>query len=53
LIFATKSYNGLPDAEKDSIIEDRRHWSIKIDTMPALLTESQAAYHAEKTIFNL
>ncbi len=48
LVFALKSYNGLPEAEIDSTIEDRRHWSFKVDTMPALISEPQCAYHAEK-----
>jgi len=48
LIFAFKSYNGLPEIIKDSTIEDRRHWSLKVDTMPALISESQCAYHADK-----
>ncbi len=48
LIFALKSYNGLPEAAKDSTIEDRRHWSFTVDTMPVLLSESQCAYHANK-----
>ncbi len=48
LIFAFKSYNGLPDIIEDTIIEDRRHWSFKVDSMPALASESQGAYHANK-----
>ena len=48
LIFTFKSYNGLPEIIKDSTIEDRRHWSIKIDSMPALISEAQCAYHADK-----
>ena len=48
LIFAFKSYNGLPDVTKDTIIEDRRHWSVKVDSMPALISESQCAYSAQK-----
>ena len=48
LDFEFKSYNGLADVEKDTVIEDKAHWSIVIDTMQPLEKESRANYNVHR-----
>lgn len=48
LLFAFKSYNGIPDAVQDTIIANKKHWNIKVENMKSLDKEAQSAYNAEK-----
>ncbi|MBL4594876.1 MAG: DUF3857 domain-containing protein [Flavobacteriales bacterium] len=48
LIFEFKCYNGLDSIFKDTNDTEKAHWSLKIDTIPALDRESQASYDAQR-----
>ena len=48
LVFDFKSYNGFPEVEQDTIIEDKLHWLAKADHIEELEPEETAAYHANK-----
>ena len=48
LVFKFKSYNGLKEVEKDTIIETKNHWSFKLSEVEKLEEESQALYSAER-----
>jgi len=48
LIFKFKSYNGLKDVKKDTIITTKNHWSFKLTELKKLDQESQALYSAER-----
>ena len=48
LIFKFKSYNGLKDVEKDTIIETKNHWFFKLPEIKKLEEETQALYSADK-----
>lgn len=48
LIFKFKSYNGLVDVERDTVIETKNHWSFKLPKVEKLEKESQALYAAER-----
>ncbi|KAA1243241.1 DUF3857 domain-containing protein [Aquimarina sp. RZ0] len=46
LIFQTKTYNGLPEIIKDTLIKDRNHWQLYLDTLSGVQQEEQAPYNA-------
>ncbi|WP_430409120.1 DUF3857 domain-containing protein [Kordia sp.] len=48
LLFAFKSYNGIPDAERDTIMANKKHWNISVENMKPLEREAQSAYDAQK-----
>lgn len=48
LVFKFKSYNGLKDVKKDTIITTKNHWSFKLTQSKKLEQESQALYSAER-----
>lgn len=48
LIFKTKSFNGLPVVEQDTLMEDKNHWFFKANEILGLEEEEQAAYDASK-----
>lgn len=48
LLFAFKSYNGIPEAERDTIIGNKKHWNISIENLKPLEREAQSAYSAQK-----
>lgn len=45
LDFEFKTYNGLSEVIKDTVIEDKAHWGIKIDTLEPLKSEARANYN--------
>ena len=45
LIFEFKSYNGLPDIQKDTIDTLVNHWYVRLDSVPALHKEDLAPYN--------
>ncbi len=47
LIFEFKSYNGLPDIQKDTIDTLVNHWYIRLDTVPPLHDEEMAPYNTQ------
>ena len=46
LIFALKSFNGLPEAVNDTLPSEQNRWSIYIDSISKLEEEDQSAYNA-------
>lgn len=48
LLFAFKSYNGIPDAVRDTINTDKKHWNINLENVKSLDREAQSAYNAER-----
>mgnify|MGYP006287485285 CR=1 FL=1 len=46
LVFKMKSYNGCPEFERDTVIEEKNRWFISLDTIPRLKSEEHAAYSA-------
>ncbi len=48
LVFKFKSYNGLKEVERDTIIETKNRWSLKLTELKQLDDESQALYSAER-----
>ena len=48
LLFAFKSYNGLDSIVYDTIIEEKQHWSLKINQLDKIEDEDYSAYHANK-----
>lgn len=48
LIFAFKSYNGLQNVEKDTVIENKNHWRVKVDHLSKLEEEELSAYNASR-----
>ena len=48
LLFAFKSYNGLDSIVYDTIIEEKQHWSLKINQLDKIEEEDYSAYHANK-----
>ncbi len=55
LIYGTKSYNGLPDAKIDTVLEDRVRRSIITEKVPKLKKEYSAHYrpHLQQLIYKL
>jgi hypothetical protein len=49
LIFKVKSYNGLPELQPDTTDKTKNILFLKLDNVPALKVESQAAYTANLT----
>lgn len=45
LIFKFKSYNDLKEVEKDTLIKNKSHWIIKVDSIPKLERESSSPYN--------
>ena len=48
LIFAFKSFNGLDTVHRDTLIEDKLHWSLQLPYIEKLEDEDFSAYHANK-----
>ena len=48
LVFKFKSFNGLPDVKKDTLIKNKFHWSVNLKKISALENEDQSAYYASK-----
>ena len=48
LIFKFKSYNGLPEVEKDTLLKNKNHWFIAEKEIEKLDMEELSAYHASK-----
>ena len=48
LVFAFKSFNGLPDVQKDTVTTEKLHWELHVTDMKKLENEYQAAYEASK-----
>ena len=48
LIFKTKSFNGLPVVEQDTLMEGKNHWLFKASEISGLEEEEQAPYDASK-----
>jgi len=46
LIFQFKTYNGLPEAVKDSTNKDKNHWKLQLKELGSLEKEEQAPYSA-------
>lgn len=55
LLFKIKSYNGLPEVEKDTTREDKNVYTIRLDEMPALKDEPMSTYKSklQQLIFKL
>ncbi|GGD18393.1 DUF3857 domain-containing protein [Hyunsoonleella pacifica] len=48
LFFEFKSYNNIPEIERDTVMEDKLHWQLKINNLGGLLKEEVSAYNALK-----
>nr|WP_299387591.1 DUF3857 domain-containing protein [Allomuricauda sp.] len=48
LVFKFKSYNGLPEVERDTLSKDRLHWRLHIPKIQKLPLEEQSAYAASR-----
>jgi len=48
LIFAFKTYNGLPEVQLDTLSKDRLHWHLGLDSIASLQREEQAPYDASR-----
>lgn len=48
LVFAFKSYNGLPQMEKDTTLLKKQHWKVKVDHLSKLEEEELSAYNASR-----
>ncbi|WP_046758710.1 DUF3857 domain-containing protein [Kordia jejudonensis] len=48
LLFAFKSYNGIPEATRDTIIANKKHWNIHMENVQPLEREAQSAYNAQR-----
>ncbi len=46
LVFDSKSYNGLPQMELDTLNKDKNHWKLRLENLKALESEEQAPYQA-------
>ncbi len=46
LVFEFKSYNELPQVERDTVIEDKLHWQLHADVLESLEKEDMSAYNA-------
>ncbi len=55
LLFSAKSYNGLPDMERDTLVTDKNRWFVKLKEVEGLEIESQAPYDTalKKVIYKL
>ncbi len=48
LYYAFRSYNGLPEIETDTLYEEKNHYFLSRDTIPALSEDDQGAYNANQ-----
>ncbi|MFD2726542.1 DUF3857 domain-containing protein [Hyunsoonleella rubra] len=48
LIFEFKTYNGIPEVELDTVLKEKKHWSLKIPKLEGLKKEEVSAYDASK-----
>ncbi|MBC3756829.1 DUF3857 domain-containing protein [Hyunsoonleella sp. SJ7] len=48
LIFEFKSYNGIPEVKLDTVLKEKKHWSLKIPQLKGLKNEEVSAYDASK-----
>ncbi|WP_203256499.1 DUF3857 domain-containing protein [Hyunsoonleella ulvae] len=48
LVFEFKSYNGIPEVERDTVMKEKLHWQLKINDLKGLLKEEVSAYNALK-----
>ncbi len=46
LVFKFKSFNGLPEVVRDTLSENKLHWTMRAAQLPGLERESQSAYNA-------
>ncbi|NKI33144.1 DUF3857 domain-containing protein [Croceivirga thetidis] len=46
LLFASKSFNGLPEANRDSLPNGNNRWNLKVENMDGLEKEDQSAHSA-------
>ncbi len=55
LLFNAKSYNNLPEIEKDTLVTEKNKWSINLKEVEGLEIESQAPYDTalKKVIYKL
>ena len=48
LVFAFKSYNGLPVMSRDTLTENKLHWKLEVDGIEKLEEEELSAYNATR-----
>ncbi len=48
LIFKFKSYNNIPQVEKDTLTKGKLHWQLNIDELKGIQKEETSAYNASK-----
>lgn len=48
LVFKFKTYNGLPEMVKDTLLKDRNHWRIRLKNLKSLAKEEQSPYTASR-----
>ncbi|WP_346881950.1 DUF3857 domain-containing protein [uncultured Algibacter sp.] len=48
LIFSFKSYNNTPEVKIDTLVTDKRHWSLELKNVEDLQIEGFSAYNASK-----
>ncbi len=46
LLFEAKSYNGLPEMVRDTLIKEKNHWKLNVDKLAGIEDEEQAPYKA-------
>ncbi len=48
LVFKFKSFNGLPEVSRDTLTENKLHWTMRAAEIQTLERESQASYNASR-----
>lgn len=48
LVFQFKSYNGLSDVKRDTLLKEKLHWQLKVSELPKLEKEEMSPYEASK-----
>ncbi|TBN00235.1 DUF3857 domain-containing protein [Hyunsoonleella flava] len=48
LVFEFKSYNNIPEVERDTLMKEKLHWQLKTNNLNGLLKEEVSAYNALK-----
>jgi len=48
LIFKFKTYNNIPEVERDTLLTEKNHWNLKIDNLKGLQKEEVSAYNASR-----
>jgi hypothetical protein len=49
LVFSFKTYNNTPEVERDTVIKNKLHWQLKMDSLKELNKEELSAYNASKS----